>query len=237
MRAGLCLSVAAAFCGMRTASIPAGSGLLPRADVPDRQRRDGPPEPVIRGKHPVRAVPVLSRRRDKVRQTIEKLKWREFDDAVGPRPRGLAAAAGPDPVGGLVPWQHVAESRRPQPRRLPLPRPRPSRHRGRGSAITPQPAAAGPLSLRAHQSRHQPRAARPPFRLRPLGQRSLCHRPRPHQKKVPFVPATKSGAVVGAPTFSPLHRRFCHACRRPRTSICGGSILESRNPSPGNRRL
>ncbi len=55
---------------MRTASIPAGSGLLPRADVPDPQRRDGPPELVIRGKHPVRAVPVLSRRRDKVRQTI-----------------------------------------------------------------------------------------------------------------------------------------------------------------------
>jgi ketol-acid reductoisomerase len=65
---------------------------------------------VIRGKHPVIAVPVLSRRRDKVRQTIEKLKRREFDDAVGPRPRGLAAAAGPDPVGGLVPGQHVADA-------------------------------------------------------------------------------------------------------------------------------
>ena len=55
---------------MRTASIPAGSGLLPRADVPDRQRRDGPPELVIRGKHPVIAVPVLSRRRDKGAATV-----------------------------------------------------------------------------------------------------------------------------------------------------------------------
>jgi hypothetical protein len=55
-------------------------------------------------------MPVLSRRRDEVRQTIEKLKWREFDDAGGPRPRGRAAAAGPDPVGGLVPGQHVADA-------------------------------------------------------------------------------------------------------------------------------
>jgi hypothetical protein len=50
--------------------MPARRGVAPLADVPDRQRRDGPPELVIRGKHPVRAVPVLSRRRDKVRQTI-----------------------------------------------------------------------------------------------------------------------------------------------------------------------
>jgi hypothetical protein len=52
---------------------------------------------VIRRKHPVVAMPVLPRRRDEVRQTIEKLKRPEFDDAIGSRPRGLPAAAGPDP--------------------------------------------------------------------------------------------------------------------------------------------
>ena len=83
MRAGLCLSVAAAFCGMRTASIPAGSGLLPRADVPDRQRRDGPPELVIRGKRPVIAMPVLPRRGHEIGQPVEKLKRWEFDNPIG----------------------------------------------------------------------------------------------------------------------------------------------------------
>ena len=73
-------------------------------------RRDGGPELVIRGEHPVIAMPVLSRRRDKVRQTIEKLKWREFDAAVGPCPRGLPPTTPPDPVGCLVPGQQVADS-------------------------------------------------------------------------------------------------------------------------------
>jgi hypothetical protein len=56
------------------------------------------------------AMPVLPRRRDEIGQPVQKLKRREFDDAIGPRPRGLAAAATPDPVGGFVPWQHVADS-------------------------------------------------------------------------------------------------------------------------------
>ncbi|GDX95715.1 hypothetical protein LBMAG47_13790 [Planctomycetia bacterium] len=30
------------------------------------------------------------------------------DDAIGPRPRGFSAAAGPDPVGGCVSGQHAA---------------------------------------------------------------------------------------------------------------------------------
>ena len=70
MRQGLRLSVAAAFRGLPAGRMPAGSGLAPLANVPNGECRDRPPELVIRGKHPVRAVPVLSRRRDKVRQTI-----------------------------------------------------------------------------------------------------------------------------------------------------------------------
>jgi hypothetical protein len=53
--------------------MPAGRGIAPLADVPDRQRRDGPPQLVIQRKHPVIAMPVLPRRLDKVRQTIEEL--------------------------------------------------------------------------------------------------------------------------------------------------------------------
>ena len=45
---------------------------------PFLMRRDGGPELVIRRKHPVVATPVLPRRWDEVRQTIEKLKRREF---------------------------------------------------------------------------------------------------------------------------------------------------------------
>jgi hypothetical protein len=54
-------------------------------------------------------MPVLPRRRHEVGEPVEELKRREFDDAVGPRPGGLAAAAPPDPVGGFVPWQDVAD--------------------------------------------------------------------------------------------------------------------------------
>jgi hypothetical protein len=54
-------------------------------------------------------MPVLPRRRDEIGEPVQKLKRREFDDAIGPRPRGLPAAAGPDPVGGFVSGQHVAD--------------------------------------------------------------------------------------------------------------------------------
>ena len=110
VRAWLWLSVAAAFCGMRTARMPAGRGLAPFADIPDRQRGDGGPELVIWRKHPVIAMPMLPRRRDEIGEPVEELKRRELDDAVGPRPGGLAAAAGPDPGGGFVPGQHVADA-------------------------------------------------------------------------------------------------------------------------------
>jgi hypothetical protein len=63
---------------------------------------------VIRGKHPVRAMPVLPRRRHEIGEAIEELKRREFDAAARPRRRGLSAAAGPDPGGGFVSGQHGA---------------------------------------------------------------------------------------------------------------------------------
>jgi len=75
MPTGLRIRVAAAR-GMRLAPMPAGSGVAPLADVPDRER---------------------------------ELKRREFDDASGPWPRGLPPATPPDPVGRLVPREHVTE--------------------------------------------------------------------------------------------------------------------------------
>ena len=90
--------------------MPAGRGLARLADVADRQRRDGFSQPVVRREYSVIPMPVLPRRRHEVRQPVQELKRREFDDAIGSRPRGLPAAAGPDPVGGFVSGQHVADS-------------------------------------------------------------------------------------------------------------------------------
>ena len=94
MRAGLLMWVAADFSGM-----PAGHGLARFADIPYCQRRDGPPELVIGRKGAVVAMAVLPRRRDEIGQAVQKLEWRKLDDAIGPRPGGLSAAAGSDPVG------------------------------------------------------------------------------------------------------------------------------------------
>jgi hypothetical protein len=46
-------------------------GIAPLADIPDCQRRDGPPELVVGRKGAVVAMPVLPRRRDEVRHAIE----------------------------------------------------------------------------------------------------------------------------------------------------------------------
>ena len=67
--------------------MPAGRGRLPLADVADREQSDGGPELVIGRKDAVRAMPVLPRRRDEIREPVEELKRREFDDAIGPWPR------------------------------------------------------------------------------------------------------------------------------------------------------
>ena len=110
MRAGLLIRVAAASGAVTVAPSPAGRGVAPLADVPDRQRRDCPPELVIRRKYPVVAMPVLPRRRDEIGEPVEELKRREFDQAIGSRPRGLPPTTPPDPVGRLVPREHVADS-------------------------------------------------------------------------------------------------------------------------------
>jgi len=90
--------------------IPTGRGLALLADVADRECRDGFSQPVIGRKHPVVAMPVLPRRRDEIGQPVEELKRREFDDAIGSRPHGLPPTTPPDPVGGLVSREHVADS-------------------------------------------------------------------------------------------------------------------------------
>ena len=102
--------VAAAFRGARSAGMPAGSGLTSLANIADRERRDGFSQPVDRREDAVRAMPVLPRRRHEIGQPIEKLKRREVDDTIGPRPRGRAAATGSYPVGGFVSGEHVADS-------------------------------------------------------------------------------------------------------------------------------
>ena len=68
-------------------------GIAPLADIPDGECRDGGPELVIRGEHPVFAMPVLLRRRDEIGEPVEALKRREFDDAIGSRPRELPPAS------------------------------------------------------------------------------------------------------------------------------------------------
>ena len=64
------MSVAAAFLGMSADSpaggLPAGGGVAALANIPDRQRRDGFPQPVIRREYSVIAMPVLPRRRHEI---------------------------------------------------------------------------------------------------------------------------------------------------------------------------
>ena len=82
--AGFLIRVAAAFRGVPV-GMPTRGTLTLLANVPDRQRPDGFPQTVIRGRHPAVAVPVFSRWWDKVRQTIDELKQRQLDHAVGSR--------------------------------------------------------------------------------------------------------------------------------------------------------
>jgi hypothetical protein len=63
--------VAAASCGAPVVRMPARRGITRLADVPDRERRDGPPQLVIRRKHPVVAMPVLPRRWDEIGESVQ----------------------------------------------------------------------------------------------------------------------------------------------------------------------
>ena len=110
MRAGLLTSVAAASRGLSAGRMPAGRGLALLANVPNGECGDGPPQFVIRCKHPVIPVAVLPRRRHEIGEPVEELKRRELDNAIGPRPRGLPRATPPDPVGRLVLRQHVTDA-------------------------------------------------------------------------------------------------------------------------------
>ncbi len=78
-------------------------------DVADRQSRDGRPQRVIGSEDTVIAMPVFTWRRDEIGEPVEELKRRELDDAIGSRPRGLPPTTPPDPVGRLVPREHVAD--------------------------------------------------------------------------------------------------------------------------------
>ena len=110
MRAGLFIRVAAASGAVTVVSMPSGRGLALLADIPDRQRRDGPPQLVVRREYSVIAMPVLPGRRDESGEPVEELTRRKFDDAIGPRPRGLPPATPSDPVGRLMSRQHVADA-------------------------------------------------------------------------------------------------------------------------------
>jgi hypothetical protein len=94
--------------------MPISRGIAPLADIPDREGRDGGPELVIRGEHPVIAMPVLPRRRHEIGQPVQEVTRREFDDAVGARPRGLPPAPRADPFGrpkdDPASGQHIADA-------------------------------------------------------------------------------------------------------------------------------
>jgi len=113
VRAGVLMRVRAASRGVTVAPMPAGRGVTPLADVADRECRDAFPQPVVRRNRPMVAMAVLPRRRDEIGEPVEELIRRELDDAARSRPRGVAAAAGPDPSGGFVPGQHGADARDP----------------------------------------------------------------------------------------------------------------------------
>ena len=74
--------------------MPTSRGIAPLADIPDREGGDGGPELVIRGEHPVIAMPVLPRPGHEVSEPVEELKWGKLDDDAGVRPRGLPPSIG-----------------------------------------------------------------------------------------------------------------------------------------------
>jgi hypothetical protein len=80
VRAGLLIRIRVTVAPRGATVVPMSTvhGLPLLADVADCQRRDGPPQLVIRRKHPVIPVPVLARRGYEIGQAVQKLKWREL---------------------------------------------------------------------------------------------------------------------------------------------------------------
>ena len=99
------MSVAAAFHGMSADSpaggLPAGGGVAPLTNIPDRQLRDGFPQPVIRREYSLIAMPVLPRRRHEIGEPVEDLKRRELDDAIGPGRVDVRPRPGPTQLAAL----------------------------------------------------------------------------------------------------------------------------------------
>jgi hypothetical protein len=71
--------------------MPVSRGITRLADIRDGEGRDGGSEFVIRGEHPVVAMPVLPRRHEGS-ELVEELKWGKLDDDADARPRGLPPA-------------------------------------------------------------------------------------------------------------------------------------------------
>ena len=90
MRTGFLIRirVAAAFRGVTAAPMPAGRGLAPLADIPDRERRHGFSQLVIRRKHPVITMPVLPRRNDVIGEVGGRLGHVPTVAGTGGTPRG-----------------------------------------------------------------------------------------------------------------------------------------------------
>ena len=65
---------------------------------------------MTRVRHPEIPVPMPPRWRHEIGQPVQEVTRREFNDAVGSRPRGLPPAPRTDPVGRLVSGEHVADA-------------------------------------------------------------------------------------------------------------------------------
>ena len=76
------MGVAAAFRGVTVGHMPTGRGLALLADVPDRQRRDGPPQLVVRREYSVIAMPVLPWRRHEVGEPVARVFVSAHDELV-----------------------------------------------------------------------------------------------------------------------------------------------------------
>lgn len=99
--------IAKASGGMTADRRPARRGIAPFAYVPDRERRDGFPQAVVRREHSVIVMPVIAWRGHEICELIKDHKRCEFDDDTRSRPRGLP----PTPVPTQLAAQMVVQCR------------------------------------------------------------------------------------------------------------------------------